>query len=390
MKKLYIIAIIICIGIIKCTKPYNHEISEFDDVLVVQGLLTNDEGPYSVYLSKTISLNSNSVINVEDAMVTIIDQLGNVEVLNGMGAGHYITSAEFQTQPGYEYQLSVVTSDNLEYLSEPVKIIQGPIIDSLYIEFKEEYDFTTNNYLKGISIKLNTAEWENEKNLYFKWDYEETWSLEQKWNGFEFIRDVTPFEDYYGGESDRICWNIDYSNDIILEQATNYSSNKVIGKEIIYLNELNHKPHFGYSILVKQFIINESVYQFWNFLKENNIENGSVFDNIPYNAKSNIECINKDVKVYGYFDAAFKSEKRLNFIPPVYNVNFRNINDNCNARFMKLSDFRQFSFGSTPIYALSINATPDDASIVFTNQQYCIDCSVLCNIEEKPSYWIFK
>ena len=390
MRKIYYL-FILCVGFSTCSEPYDHEINDFEDILIVQGLLTNDIGPYSVYLSKTISLGSDSLIFVQDAIVTIMDQLGNVELLTEVEPGHYITDPGFITNIGYEYQLSIKTTDDLQYISDPVALNEGPTIDRLYTEYKEEYHFETNEYLKGVSIKANSTNWNNDQeNLYFKWDYEETWELEQRWNGFEFFLGESPLVDYSGGNSDEVCWSKDYSTDIILDEMANFSSNNINGKEIVYLNELNYKPFYGYSILVKQFIINESIYKFWTFLKENNIENGDVFDNIPYNATSNIECINnKDEKVYGYFDAAYRSEKRLSFISPVHDVAFANINDRCRASNMELATFKQQIFGATPIYAITISLVQDDERIIFTHQKYCVDCLEICSTENKPSYWIF-
>lgn len=390
MRKLNIIFVFLYLIVSGCVDEYELESKQFEDILVVQGLLTNEPGPYSVYLSKTISLNSESPVLVEDAVVSIIDQLGDVELLTEIEPGHYTTSAGFATQLGYEYQLRIETTDQLIYFSEPVMLKEGPVIDTLYTEYKQEYNFDRDKYLKGISIKLNSTEWDiNDDDLYFKWDYEETWELEQKWDGFEILSgDTSLIEQFRGHYSDEVCWNVDYSSVILLENTNNFNTNKILGKSIIYLNELNHKPYYGYSILVKQFIINKSVYKFWTFLNENSIDNGSVFDNIPYNAESNIECVNNtDEKVYGYFDAAYRSVKRLNLISPVNNVEFSDYNSRCSSETMSINEFTSSSLGK-PVYALDIDL--EMGTIRFTDLRFCIDCASVTNINNEPEYWIFK
>ena len=56
IKTIYIyILIIILIMPLACIEPYSVIISDSDQVLVVEGMITNDPGPYTVYLSRTTS-----------------------------------------------------------------------------------------------------------------------------------------------------------------------------------------------------------------------------------------------------------------------------------------------------------------------------------------------
>lgn len=390
MKKIVYIFISLTIIFNCCTEPFEHKINDFDDILVVQGLLTNNAGPYSVFLSKTLSLDSDSAIFVEDAIVIVIDQLGNVETLAEKSPGHYITSSGFKTVIGNEYQLHIETNDNLEYISDPVKLIQGPSIDSLYTVYREEYDFENNVNRKGVDIRINTENWDQgPDDYYFKWDYVETWELDQRWEGKQIVyADWSQLVEYRGGSSSKECWKFDYSSDIILANSSDYSSNSIIQKSINYLREDNYKPHYGYSILVKQFIINKQVYDFWKFLRENNTDNGSVLDNIPFSPGSNIECVNDDKKVFGYFDASYRSEKRLNIITPIEEVNFPSINEKCKSTSMKIKDYKEASLGSLPIFALNIDLV--GGYITFTHQSFCVNCMAIADTETTPSYWIFK
>lgn len=389
--KNYIISLIFILFILKsCVEPYDHNITEFNQGLVVQGLITNEPGPYQVILSRAIGINSDTLKFEEDAIVTIIDINENIEILNEQTPGHYYTSNSFVVQVDNEYILKIITTDNKEYISAPVKLIKGPEIDSIYTSYSENYNFDENKVLKGIDILVDSKKWNFNRNdnFYLKWDYEETWEVRQKWNGRKVKwSDYDDIEYFPYDNTPKFCWNIKPSYDIILANPNDYSSDYIKRKKILHINELETKPFYGYSILINQYVINEYAYNFWNIIKENNIENGSVFDNIPSNAKSNIECCNSDEEVYGYFDAVYKTNKRLSFKPPIHGISFKDINEKCIYKEWSISTFLD-SLRNITVWGLEVNET--NFSIRFTTHQFCTDCLVVTNSDQEPDYWIYK
>lgn len=382
--------ILLVITIQGCIEPYENNIKNFDDVLVIQGLITNELGPYKVILSRAINVNSDTLVFETGAIVSITDKFNNLILLEEQYDGHYFTPPAFQGQVNNEYQLSVKTIDNKEYISTPVRLIQGPEIDTLYTTYSENYNFDENKVLRGIDIVADSKEWdfEGSESFYLKWDYEETWEVEQLWNAREIKwADINDVEFFDYDNTPRSCWNIKPSYDIILADPNDYSSNIISNKKILHINELETKPYYGYSILVNQYIINESAYNFWNVLKENNIDNGSVFDNIPSNAVSNIECCNGEDKVYGYFDAVYKSKKRLSLKPPIHDIEFVDINERCKLYEWSLSPYLD-SMRNITTWALEVNE--ERFSIRFTLHEFCTDCMVVANSDVEPDYWIYK
>lgn len=374
-----------------CIEPYDYKTKHYDDLLIVQGIITNQEGPYKVLLTRTLSLNEDSIKYETDAIVTILDKNGNVEILTEESPGHYITRFDFVGEIDNEYQLSIETSDNNKYISTPVKLIKGPDIETVTTNYKEVYNFESDKYEKGIDIKINTTQYIYNEKIYLKWDYIETWEIKQRWNAKEVdFNDISEVEYFVMDQLEtKSCWKDDYSYEILLDEPSSYQSNSIKNKVIIHLSETSPKPYYGYSVLINQYTINRSVYEFWRFLKENNIDNGSVFDNIPYNPVSNIECCNNKVNVFGYFDATYLSQKRVHLKSPIENVEFVDFNENCKLHTMSIDSFLR-SPVIKPVYALSVVSDFLESSIAFTNQGYCIDCSIVSTTDEEPPFWIFK
>ena len=50
--------LILCILAISCIEPYDIDRKKFDDLLVIEGMITNSPGPYTINLSKTTFIDN--------------------------------------------------------------------------------------------------------------------------------------------------------------------------------------------------------------------------------------------------------------------------------------------------------------------------------------------
>ena len=360
-----------------CVKEYEHEVKEFDNVLIIQGLITNSDKPSTVVLSRTVNLNNPEAILYEsDAVVEISDNNGNSETLKEISTGVFETSVDgIMGIIDREYTLTVYTSDGSIYMSEPVILRSVPDIDSVNLEYKEMYSYEESEMTNGVNISVVTSEWEEDTDFYLKWDYIETWKVFPR----NWVEDLSiPHIP---------CYNIAYNADINIDNTALYSSGK-INRDIIFIDENSYKPFYGYTILIKQYSMNESVYQFWRMLEENIENEGFLYDKVPYNTVSNIQCVNNDEKeVFGYFDASSIVEKRIYFISPEFGIKFPNeYDDKCRLTKMDIDLFELYYERITaPIYIIST----DMGEVVFTGKRWCVDCSVNSTTTEKPNYWIY-
>jgi hypothetical protein len=98
-----------------CKKIITVDLNNAAPVLVVQGNITNESGPYAVKLTKSISYSAdNDYPAVSSAVVKITDDsTGVVDILTETGKGVYITNAT-QGNPLHTYHL-YIKAEGKEY-----------------------------------------------------------------------------------------------------------------------------------------------------------------------------------------------------------------------------------------------------------------------------------
>jgi hypothetical protein len=124
-----------------CIVQFVPELVEDQDLLVVEGLITDQPGPNTVKLSKSLPLGTmSSAIPLGGCSVQISDDLGNYYNLYETGYGIYTTdSASFQGVIGRSYTLHIGLFPGyrtLSYESSPMEMKPVPPIDSIYYEKK--------------------------------------------------------------------------------------------------------------------------------------------------------------------------------------------------------------------------------------------------------------
>ncbi len=379
MQKKWIIVVFL-LALFSCVEKYESNIDGGSNFLVVEAEITNLDESYKVKLSRTAGLRENNIINETGATVEIESGGSVVATLTETSEGLYETNpAEFVGNIGNRYVLNIYTSDGEIYESDAVLLNQVVSIDTIYFALGEKENFSDGTVLKTVDIIADTKDWKPNTDYYFKWEYVETYKLFPTYSVMN--RPEIPHIP---------CYNIIKNDEIIIDQASTYSENKIQNKKLYSILENETKPYFGYSVSVRLISLNESVYQFWEMLKENTEENGSIFDNIPYNAKSNIHCVtDDDKKVFGYFNASEVSEKRISFNPPIFDIKFYNYYDKCNPFTKGELAFLQFlqtmNLDSTEVY---IYDRVDDNIIFFVDRE-CVDCSQSSTTTVMPDYWPF-
>jgi len=105
----YIVFSIVLLVAGSCISPFIPEINETQEMLVVEGLITDQPGVNVVKLSRSVPLNEESSSNpVKGCTVTINDDAGNSFNLTEIAAGTYVTdTSEFQGIIGRKYQLKI-------------------------------------------------------------------------------------------------------------------------------------------------------------------------------------------------------------------------------------------------------------------------------------------
>ncbi|MFZ1976751.1 MAG: DUF4249 domain-containing protein [Bacteroidota bacterium] len=93
-----------------CQKVIQVDLNSSAPVIVIEGIITDQPGPYRVTLSQTVEYDQPNVFPpVSGAAVTLSDNLGNSELLTETSSGTY-TSSHMQGVPGRTYTLAVLSN----------------------------------------------------------------------------------------------------------------------------------------------------------------------------------------------------------------------------------------------------------------------------------------
>ena len=109
--------ILITLVFTSCEKVIDVDHKDNQSRIIIEGNITNEDGPYFVKITRSISLEEagpNPVIN--DAIVTISDNAGNSETLTSQGNGMYRTNTLHGVE-GRTYTL-IVNTENQAYTGQ--------------------------------------------------------------------------------------------------------------------------------------------------------------------------------------------------------------------------------------------------------------------------------
>ena len=137
IQKGFFMGIFICL--LACEVPIDVEYEVSVPQIVVDGLITDQPGPHEIILTYSGAYTSGSDGNnppVSEAIITITDDLGNIEYLRETRPGRYKTSDFYLGTVGRTYVLSITTKEGNTIESYPEKMLPVPPVDSVYYHFQ--------------------------------------------------------------------------------------------------------------------------------------------------------------------------------------------------------------------------------------------------------------
>jgi len=299
-----------------CVEQIAPEQLEFEDLLVVEGFITDQEVPQEISLTRTFFLTESETSNAESgADVVVVNQSGDRISFIEEEPGRYLSEAPFAAEVGGSLQLFITTASGREYESSEVTVLSTPPIDSLYAEFTPEPYFR--NFFAGRFSFFIDARANPEANRFYRWKWNSTFELSMRRpSRWLFINNEFIIRER-GSENDslqvEVCWqtreNSDLSIDELLVPAQGIERLPILN----FFSEEGFMKR-GYSLEVKQYAISSESYAFWNQIKETNEGQGSLSDTQPGTIVGNIRSLsNPDEIVLGFFEAAQEVSVRRQF-----------------------------------------------------------------------------
>ncbi len=384
--KTYLLVVLLYIvfsHLISCREKYWPELDKYEEVLVVDGLITNEPGPYTIKLSLSVPMDSAELIPYPDCKLVISDEGGNSENLTETEPGVYMTSPDgLQGAIGRKYQLQIITPNGNTYES-PYEELRTPVgIDSVYgiIEYRQDENFT--NDLVGYQFYLDTEMAEQDSN-FFLWRADATYHYQSDFTIRWYYDGALNW--FHGPDSLYNCWKSYRVGRIFTGSTQSLNIPQINGYALNYVNTETRQLSVKYSLFVRQFTISEGAYKFWNGLAGQNSEQNSLFLSQPYQISGNVHnVVDNTEPVLGYFMVAGISEKRIFVDRPLNSIPFHYAI--CELDNGDFHSYAQLSMADPVFYPIYAIETPGGRRAV--PAQECVDCRLKGGTITKPEFWI--
>ena len=339
--------------------------------LVVEGFINNNGSDTTTFiLSRTVPLADSSAYTTEtQATVAIEDSTGHQYPLTELNPGSY-SYPPYPFNNNNKYRLHIFTTGREEYASDFIPLVGNPPIDSItWIRSDDPLHL-------GVTIFANTHD-PNNNTRYYRWACEQTWEYHVKY--FTLWGLVNNIPTSLNGDTAYICWRSDNTTTIDLASSTQLARD-VISRAPLTLIPLNSQLlQIEYSTLVKQYALTQDAFTWWQTLKKNTEQIGSIFGVQPSANPGNIRCLSDTTKqVLGYVSGGNIQKQRI-FITNDQVAPWTYVDD-CIDSIVKPSDAAKFLARGYLLY----NLVNGPAYVISHN--YCVDCT-LTGTNKKPSYW---
>ena len=331
MKPAVTIFIVVFSLVTSCSKVYDSHVDTAQNMLVVDGRITNKKEAYHVTLTYAKPFNSSEKSTpVSGANVFVTDNLNNSYKFNERDKGDYVSdSLQFTGQPGHTYRLHILTTDGTEYESDPQRMFPEVSPDNAYAKFDNQVILNGVTGLKvsthGASIFMDirnqsdtvprfrivsnlVLQYYNQGNFQLDWDHFlllqyycwQTVNINSNFNitDEDYLSNSASIKNHPAGflDDNNNVIAIEYYSKINMDDttATAYSGNwhntYLIHHRILYLS---------------QYTLNRETYLYYKSLYGQIQSEGKLFDPVAAQLNGNIKCItDPEKKTIGFFEAS--------------------------------------------------------------------------------------
>ena len=333
-----------------CIEKFEFNTTEGDNLLVVNGSITQGPGPYELRLSRTTKFGTGPTAPVSGAQITIFDDTGRQESYFETEPGLYLSLGNTVCgQGGSTYFIEIRTDENTIYRSYSETLPPLMQADRIYYELVKETSMNEignpieNRYIK---IFVDTPVKKEGKDGWFRWRMIDTYTV-----------------------TDLTCGPLDAPTTCYITEEPDPQNIPVFSSEAITTDRLEKfqlasnlfEPRYAYASQhyynVYQYSITKAAYEYWEKISKIANQEGTIFDPPPATIRGNLFNVNDESEiVLGYFEAT------------------------------AVDTVRTFSFKQDfPDITIPAFCTYGD---VARGEQACCNCLLLDNSTlERPDYW---
>jgi len=365
---------------------YPQEDDSVTGTLVVNAHLTNKPGVQTIQISRSDRLLYPEYVPELNCIVEVENQEGRIMEFKEQEPGEYTADipADF-LRGGSLYRLLMQSSDGNRYESEFTQLHLSTQIDSVYYELESQASTDPDEPIDGIRYYID-FEIDPDSSEFMRWELFETYEFHNpNYEGYIYSYDrvLKPIPDSL---SDRQCWITGFVNAIYTLDAGNMNDNEFKYMPLHFVSNETQRLSYGYSLLVRQFSMDEPAFRYWDELKKNSQEMSGMFDRQPSFTPGNIcNCEDPEERILGFFSISGVTEERI-FVKDVeglekYDVLF------C-FPYPEMPRLRYMLLADLPVY-ISRAVWPLTGEERFGETVHeCLDCRVRKRSSgDPPDYW---
>lgn len=379
MKKIkYIFLAIVTAALASCIYPYEVDFKEGSGgTVVIEGdILCGEISKFKVALSRSVSDTVMDKFFVLDLYVEGEDG----KRYQGVQSGdvYEVDTRNLDLGGKYRFVSSISRDVNSlsyakTYQTEFMQVMVTPAIDSIFHKVADDK--------KSASIHVTSHD-DNTPVGYYKWNYEENWEIRSS-----YVADLE--YEYYSNsvreidqrsENRYYCWGKNISESINVHSTENTGSNIASDIKLQTIDCTDKRACALYCIDVYQYAITKEGYNFWNTMKKNEEDLGTIFSPQPSSPRGNIIC-QEDPEQYviGYIGCSTVTSKRK-FI---YAKDMDIYQDNpCPSHIYGREEWQSAYMSRMDV----ITFVEGPGGGYLWAPVECVDCRIY-GTKEKPSFW---
>lgn len=359
-----------------CRDEFMPDLNKYEAHLVVDGFISDKQGPYTVELSRTSQVDVPDKNPYSGCVVRIAENTGSMETLSEVSPGVYKTSGDhIIAEVGKSYKLMIETPEGETYSSEFIEMKPKVEIQSVRAELQYKESLVYPGPLGGYQFFVSSVSAPEDVNLF--WRLEETFEYTSDFKIDFYFRGMG-IEEYPKPDTVFRCWKSQNINDFYIESTRALSSSQITNKPLHFVSTETKRLQVRYSLLVKQYNISDEAYDYWKNVREQIADDDFLFSSQPYQITGNIKNDNNpEEQVLGFFTVASVTEKRIFTDRPQNTVFYY---DKCVGN----TDLRGLGVLGPDQFPVYLANTAEGIAIA---SEFCFDCTLWDGELSKPHFW---
>ncbi|WP_170172565.1 DUF4249 domain-containing protein [Hymenobacter rigui] len=351
-------------------------ISDDNNYLVVDGFI-NGNGVTSVSLTRSLQLAAKGTYPPETRAVVFIESASNQRYALKEATPGVYTSPTQVLPANQNYRLYIRTATGREYASDFTPLKTTPAIDA----------FGGRPQAGGLQFYISAHD-DQSQTRYYRWQYEETWEFTSA-----FRSTVVYVNNRVVPRTDNIynCWRTEKSTSLNTTSTVRLSQDAVRDYRLLFIPATAGRLRSKYSILVRQYGMSQAEFDYWEAVKKNTENIGTLFDPLPSQIQGNVHCLSDAQEpVLGFVGASTVVERRI-FIDRIDLPNDWPTNLDGYENCIGLDTFPSMRWKGLTLQEYF--ASPEERIPVSVNGPFytsqspaCVDCR-LRGTTTKPSFW---